>query len=95
MKTIIRNTDKLALYTGDHLNLTTEGLRGPGWIDPSLTPDTATALDLTLPDGFSSNEKWQCSEFVKWVHSLPCDATPSRVVEHVLSEGYTLGKVSA
>lgn len=43
----------------------------------------------------SSNGKWQCSEFVKWVHSLPCDATPSRVVEHVLSEGYTLGKVSA
>ncbi len=52
MKTIIRNTDKLALYTGDYLNLTAEGLRGPGWIDPSLTLETATALDLTLPEGF-------------------------------------------
>lgn len=52
MKTIIRNSDSIALYTGDELNLTAEGLRGPGWIDPSLTTDTATVIDVTLPDGF-------------------------------------------
>ena len=42
-----------------------------------------------------TNGKWQCSEFVKWVHRLDCPATPANVVEYVLSQGNPLGKVLA
>ena len=52
MKTVIRNSDHLAVYAGDNLTLTAEGVRGPDWIDPALTAETATLRDLTLPDGF-------------------------------------------
>lgn len=52
MKTIIRNSDNVAVYVGDNLTLTGEGLRGLNWIDPSLTTDTATVYDLALPEGF-------------------------------------------
>ena len=53
MKTVIRNSDHLAVYAGDGLVLTAEGVRGPDWIDPALTTATASLLDLTLPDGFT------------------------------------------
>ena len=53
MKTVIRNSDHLAVYVGDGLALTAEGVRGPDWIDPALTTETASLLDLTLPDGFT------------------------------------------
>ena len=52
MKTIIRNTDHIAVYVGNHLALTADGVRGPDWIDQSLTSSSATMQDLTLPDGF-------------------------------------------
>lgn len=52
MKTILRNSDHVAFYVGEHLDLTAEGLRGPDWIDPALTTETASVHDLTLPVGF-------------------------------------------
>lgn len=52
MKTILRNSDHVAFYVGEQLDLTPEGLRGLDWIDPAFTPATATAVDLTLPEDF-------------------------------------------
>ena len=37
-----------------------------------------------------TNGVWQCSEFVRWVHQLPCITTPSAVVEYALSQGSPL-----
>lgn len=36
-------------------------------------------------DTDSGDGKWQCSEFVKWAKRLPCKATPSAVVNHLLA----------
>lgn len=52
MQTIIRNSDSVAVYVGNALNLTAQGLRGPDWIDPSLTTSTATVVDVPLPGDF-------------------------------------------
>lgn len=41
----------------------------------------------------SSDGKWQCSEFVKWVHQLPCKATPADVVNYVLSQGASMTEI--
>ena len=99
MKTVIRNSDHLAVYAGDDLTLTAEGVRGPGWIDPSLTTDTATLLDLTLPEGFIPGAyayvggAWVVAD--QEIVDTHNAELVTQVVEHVLSEGYTLGKVSA
>ena len=37
--------------------------------------------------------KWQCSEFVKWVHQMPCIATPSAVVGYVLAQDSSIVEV--
>ena len=40
------------------------------------------------------NGVWQCSEFVRWVHGLPCMATPSAVVEYALRHGGVLTELT-
>lgn len=39
------------------------------------------------------NRDWQCAEFVKHIKDLDCKATPSAVVEHLLTLGYPLTKI--
>ena len=39
------------------------------------------------------NGLWQCSEFVKWAKKLPCKATPSAVVNHLLVAGGVLMEI--
>lgn len=35
----------------------------------------------------NTNGQWECAEYVQWVHTLPCIATPSAVVDYVLANG--------
>ena len=67
METIIRKADHVVLYAGDNLTLSVDGLRGPGWIDPSLTSITATVQDLTLPEdwipgAYAYNGAWTVAD---------------------------------
>lgn len=41
-----------------------------------------------------ANGVWQCSEFVKWVHLMPCKATPADVVDYALSQGGYLREIT-
>jgi len=41
-----------------------------------------------------TNGRWQCSEFVRWAHLMPCRATPSAVVDYVLSQGGVMNEIS-
>ena len=41
----------------------------------------------------ATNGVWQCSELVKWVHLLPCNATPSAVIDYALSQDSSITEI--
>ena len=43
------------------------------------------AIRGLFDDTDAGDGKWQCAEFVKWAKRLPCKATPSAVVNHLLA----------
>lgn len=63
----------------------------------SVCGEPYSQLEAVLGQFNRTNDKngvWQCSEFVRWVHELPCPATPSAVVEYALAQGGALVEIT-
>ena len=53
MKILIRNSDNVAMYADDSLELSDDGVKGSGWVDYNFTSANATLVDATLPPNWT------------------------------------------
>lgn len=67
MKIIIRNVDNVAVYAGDDLVLSDDGVTGDGWFSPHFTIANATLVDADMPPNWRGGA-WSYAEGEWAVH---------------------------
>lgn len=73
MKVIVRNVDNVAVYSGDDLVLSGEGVTGDGWRSTQFTSANATLIDVELPPNWRGG-MWSYTNGVWAVHDAAAHA---------------------